>query len=204
MAQVRVIKPVRLNRQTDENGIYINTTSTGDGAERQLSPFYLGPCRLYGEFTAQVMENAWQFSKVYPEHQCDGNPTAEYFEWAERGWSSRRANRYPMGKERDGEATTHWWNGEPLSKIEARKRIYIPLYAERVIQQQFFNDVKALWEENKQHEEFSLYLMDFNAYEYGRMSFSEILNNPHQSMGHGFVLAMLLTGDAALDECELR
>jgi hypothetical protein len=33
---------------------------------------------------------------------------------------------------------------------------------------------------------------------------SEVLNNPAKSMGHGFVLAMLLTDDAALKECEIR
>ena len=46
--------------------------------------------------------------------------------------------------------------------------------------------------------------MDFDAYEYGAMSFSEVLNNTEESMGHGFVLAMLLTQDPALKECELR
>jgi len=30
------------------------------------------------------------------------------------------------------------------------------------------------------------------------------LNNPAKPMGHGFVLVMLLTKDAALGECELR
>jgi hypothetical protein len=44
----------------------------------------------------------------------------------------------------------------------------------------------------------------FDANEYGTMSLSEVLNNPAKSMGHGFVLAMLLTNDAALSECELR
>jgi hypothetical protein len=46
--------------------------------------------------------------------------------------------------------------------------------------------------------------MDFDAYEYGSMSLSEVLNNPAKSMGHGFVLAMLLTNDTALRECEIR
>jgi hypothetical protein len=36
------------------------------------------------------------------------------------------------------------------------------------------------------------------------MSLSQVLNNPAKSMGHGFVLAMLLTDDAALRECEIR
>jgi len=33
-----------------------------------LSPTYLGPCHLYGSFAAKKMENAWQYSKVYPQH----------------------------------------------------------------------------------------------------------------------------------------
>jgi hypothetical protein len=39
---------------------------------------------------------------------------------------------------------------------------------------------------------------------YGTMLLSEVLNNPAKPMGHGLVLAMLLTNDAALSECKLR
>ena len=46
--------------------------------------------------------------------------------------------------------------------------------------------------------------MDYDAYEYGTMSLSQLLNTPTESMGHGFILATLLTNDAALQECELR
>ncbi len=203
MPQIRVIRPLRLNRQI-ENGVYVNCTSSGDNAERQLSPFYLGPCELYDGYTAQVMENAWQYSKVYPEHLFEGFPTADYFEWAEHGWASPRANRYPMGRERNAGEVTHWWSGEALSKVQARKRIYVPLYCQRVIEQPFFKQLKKIGDQNKEHEEFTLYLMDFDAYEYGTMSLYDILNEPQRSMGHGFVLAMLLTDDAALKECELR
>ena len=203
-AQIRVIPVVRLNRQNDENGIYVNTTSTGDDAERTLSPFRLGPCQLYGSYKARRMENAWQFSKVYSQHVENGRPTAEYFEWAEQGWASQAAQRHPMGKEMNGKEAFHWWDGQPVDKVQARKRIYVPLYAERVIEQQFFKDLKGIWEENRKHQEFTLYLMDFDAYEYGTMSFSQVLNNPKSSMGHGFVVAMLLTDDPALKQCELR
>jgi hypothetical protein len=151
------------------------------------------------------MENAWQFSKVYPEHVgADGNPTPEYFEWAKRGWSSWRSRRDPMGEERRGRESFHWWDGERLSKVVARKLIYAPLYAEQVVKTEAFKVLKDIWQKNRQFEEFTLYLMDFDAYEYNRMSFSEVLNNPRESMGHGFVLAMLLTENPALQECELR
>ena len=163
-AQVRVIPVVRKNRQDDENGIFINCTSSGDEAETQLSPLCLEPCRLYGDYTTEVMENAWQFSKVYPKHfGVDGKPTPEYFAWAEEGWANQWANRHPMGKRMNGKEACHWWDGRALEKVEARKRIYIPLYAEQVVQQEFFNRLRAIWDENKQHEEFTLYLMDFDA-----------------------------------------
>jgi hypothetical protein len=203
-ARLRVIPVVRKNLQSNPNGFYVNCTSSGNGDEKQLSPFFLGPCRLYGRVTAKIMENGWQFSKGYPQHvRANGEPTAEYFAWAAKGWSSRKAQRYPMGK--DAKSDFHWWNGERLDKVEARKQIYVPLYAEQVVKRPFFKGLKKVWEEEiKPDPENSLYLMDFDAYEYGTMSLSEVLNNPAKSMGHGFVLAMLLTNDPALRECEMR
>jgi hypothetical protein len=85
-ARLRVIPVVRKNHQSNPNGVYVNTTSSGNEGEEQLSPFFLGPCRLYGNTTARRMENAWQFSKVYPQHVGeDGGPSTEYFEWARKG-----------------------------------------------------------------------------------------------------------------------
>lgn len=59
-------------------------------------------------------------------------------------------------------------------------------------------------EEVKPDLENTLYFMDFDAYDYGTMSFSQALNNPAKSMVHGFVLAMLFAKDMALQECQLR
>lgn len=205
-ARIRVIPVLRKNRQTDPNGFYVFCCIGGDEDERTLSPMYLGPCRLYGNFTAKKMENAWQYSKVYPQHVgADGNPNQDYFRWAQDGWASSHAVRYPMGKGNDQTALYHWWDGQRLEKVEARKRIYARLYAEQVVQQPYFQWLKNIWEEDiKPEPERTLYLMDFDAYEYGTMTLSEVLNNSAKSMGHGFVLAMLLKDDAALRECELR
>jgi hypothetical protein len=99
----------------------------------------------------------------------------------------------------------HWWDGQRLDEVEARKRIYVPLYVEQVVKERNFQFLKSIWEEDiKPDAESTLYLMDYDAHEYGTMSLSEVLNNPAKSMGHGFVLAMLLTNDAALQERELR
>lgn len=110
-----------------------------------------------------------------------------------------------MGKEAKGTEAFHWWNWQRLNKIEARKQIYVPLYVEQVVKQPFFQQLKKAWEVDiKPVPERTLYLMDYDAYEYGTMSLSQVLNNPDEPMGHGFVLAMLLTKDVALRECELR
>ena len=108
-----------------------------------------------------------------------------------------------MGK--DARAAFYWWEGQKINRVDARKRIYVPLYVERVVKQPYFHGLKKIWDEDiKPDPENTLYLMDFDAYEYGDMSLSEVLNNPAKSMGHGFVLAMLLTNDAALQGCGIR
>ena len=74
----------------------INTTSRSDNWSRGLSPFYLGPCNLYGGRVAQNVENAWQYSKVYHSFLDEkGEPSEEYFKWADEGWTSQKAVRYP-------------------------------------------------------------------------------------------------------------
>jgi hypothetical protein len=103
-ARIRVIPPAWGKKHSDPNGLYVFCCIKGREGERTLSPMYLGPCRLYGDFTAKKMENAWQYSKVYLRHVgSDGNPNAEYFRWAGQGWSAWRGERYPMGREIPGD-----------------------------------------------------------------------------------------------------
>lgn len=205
--RVVVIRPIRIAQQNDPLGHYVNCTSTEDNwrKKRDLSPFYLGPCRLYGGHVSETLENAWQFSKVYAEHVgTDGLPTTNYFEWAADGWSRKKAERYPMGK--GAKAEFHWWAGRKLSRVEARKEVYVPLYAEQVtkLTNRIFDDLKTRWLMLKVKKAGTIYLMDFDAYDTAGMTLSDVLNNPAKSMGHGYVLAMLMTEDAALKECRLR
>ena len=59
-ARLRVIFPDTPKLKVrNPNGYYCFPTSRGDDDEKQLSPFFLGPCRLYGNTTAKRMENAW-------------------------------------------------------------------------------------------------------------------------------------------------
>jgi hypothetical protein len=176
--------------KTPEGATVINTTSRSANWSRALSPFFLGPVDLYGDFKAQNVENAWQFSKVYEYYTDDkGDPDQNYFVWASEGWADKKAHRYPMG--RDIKPLYSYWDGEKLTYVEARKKIYIPLYAGAVRKTYAFDKIKKMHEEGE-----TLYLWDFDGYNHKAydLSFDQVINNPDRKMGHAFVIAMLLEG----------
>lgn len=182
----------------DADASVVSTVAKAGQNWCNLSPFLLGPCKLYGNWSSKNMENGWQYSKVYPQFASRGEPTAQYFAWAKEGWSNSYAVRYPMGK---GAVPLYsYWDGEKLKYVEARKRIYVPLYAEAVQKSIAFDSLKRL------HEKNDLILLDYDAYNHAAegMTLTDVLNNPQKKMGHAFVLMMLLTGDKALSQCELR
>lgn len=158
---------------------------------RGLSPFFLGPCALYGRYTARVMENAWQGAKV-PHQWVDdtGAPTHEYFEWAERLWSNPRASRFPMG--RGHKPAFSWWDGQALGYLDARRQIYFPLYRDALIRSRAYPLLLREYETRGQ-----LSLSDFDGYDHDAMGLSlrDVLNNDRRPMGHAFVIkAVLLHG----------
>jgi hypothetical protein len=171
-------------------GSYINTTSRAGDWQQGLSPFFLGPVTLYNGYVAKNVENAWQFAKVYQNHvDSNGDPTPQYFKWAQNGWNSSYAYRYPMGKGAIPQYS--YWDGQKLSYIEARKKIYIPIYAKAVYNTSAFQQLKAEYLKNG-----TITLWDFDGYDYLSlgMTLGQVINNPYRKMGHAFVLAMLLSG----------
>jgi len=136
------------------------------------------------------MENGWQFAKVYRQHiDAKGNPTAAYWEWAQAGWQAFRAERYPMGKGKKPLYSV--WRKEKLDYIQARKRIYCPLYAHAVMETVAFAQLRDQYLSS--HE---LTLWDFDGYDHRAlgMTYDDVLNDRSRKMGHAFVLAMLLEG----------
>lgn len=173
-----------------DDAIVINTTSHANVWTRSLSPFVLGPCDLYDGYKSLNMENGWQFSKCYEYYlQEDGSVGERYFKWAQDGWNDKRAHRYPMGK--GVVPLFSYWDGEKLPYVEARKKIYVPLYAKAVQQTNAFERVKKMHEEGQ-----NLYLWDFDGYDHKRLNltFDQVINDPNRKMGHAFVIAMLLEG----------
>jgi hypothetical protein len=167
------------------------TVSKAEDWSRGLSPFVLGPCKLYDGYVSKNMENAWQFSKVYAKHIKGGQITDDYWEWAKEGWSDNRAHRYPMGKGAIPEFS--YWNGKRLGYVEARKHIYIPLYYKAVKDTGAFKILKEKYKE-AQLLNHNLYLVDFDAYRHQElnMTYRDVINCEDRKMGHAFVLAMML------------
>ena len=192
MSNIIVVGPEDCPAKTSLLDNFVNTTSRSPGFGKELSPFTLGPVYLYeGAPTgfAQNVENAWQYSKIYSEYVGeDGLPTQEYFDWAVRGFSRVKADRYPKGR---GAIPSYAWWGKKLGYLAARREIYIPLYKEAVIETESFARLKEMYDKYQ-----TLMLWCYDGYNHKRlnMSYDDVINCGSRSMGHSFVLAMILDG----------
>jgi len=172
-----------------EDSIIIDTTSRSWNWSKGFSPFNL-PCgHLYDNYYSKNVENAWQASKVYSQFvDTNNNPTDEYFKWANNIWKSSYAFRYPMG--RGAIPLYSYWNGEKLSYIDARKKIYIPIYSRACVESKTFNHLLKIYRKTDK----DIYLVDFDGYNHKEknMTLNDVVNNEARSMGHAFVIYDLL------------
>ena len=132
-----------------------------------------------------------RYTKVYKCHtDANGNPTSDYWKWAATGWSDNWAHRYPMGKGAKPEYSL--WDGEKLGYIEARKKIYVPLYARAVKKTTAYKKLKQIYNSGQ-----LVYLWDFDGYDNKKMGMSliDVLECPTKTMGHAFILARMLEKD---------
>lgn len=191
---IRVIGP--RNRKTIPGAKTVNTTSHALADwQSDLSPFKLGPVTLWDGRVSRNMENAWQFSKVYPEHLGpDGRPTSEWFQWSQAGFDNPNAIRFPCEKGRKPAGS--WWNETLLAYVPARKNIYMPLYRDTVRHTSGWGRLKHEYLALVTHQGINppLQLWDFDAFDHHKKGFPlrQVLNNPHHIMGHAFILAMML------------
>ena len=188
MAVVWVGKDGRRTKETFSRPM-VDVTSWSNGWGQELSPFLLGPVPLYDGREACLMENAWQYSKVYGRHDAGGKPGKAYWEWAEAGWASNRPVRYPMG--RGAVPAYSWWDGRKLDYVQARKIIYAPSYAKLAQETEAFKKLQKLYEEG------GVWLSDFDVYDYQPMGMSlkDVIECTSRKCGHGFILAMMLKGE---------
>jgi len=183
------VKILSMRDPLPEGYLEVNCTSRAKDWGKGLSPFKLGPIPLYWDKEAALMENAWQFAKVYQAHVDEhGLPTQAYWDWAKEGWADTRAHRYPMGK--GAKPLYSLWAGKMLPYIEARKVIYSPLYSRAVRKTEAF---KALVEAC---EKGPVAIRDFDGYDHDAlgMSLDEVVDCESKKQGHAFVLKMMLLG----------
>lgn len=187
---IHVCRPSQVFSLPEGANVVDTTSRSAREWSRGLSPFLLGPVYLYDRYVSRNVENAWQYSKVYPCHvDQNGDPTTEYFAWAKQGWLKKRADRYPMGK--GVKPLYSFWAGQKLGYVEARKKIYAPLYETAVEDTEAYQRLCKLYETQDDEE---LWLVDFDAYDHVKMhmSLEDVINCETRKMGHGFVLAMML------------
>ena len=175
-----------------DDAIVIDVTSRSKSLGKQFSPFLVGPVKLYGDYTAQNMENAFQYSRVYTEYNgYDDRPTASYFEWAREGWNSKQPNKYPLGAW--SRHLYHWWDGKKITdRIEAQNTIFVGPYAKAIVRTEAYRKLKKLYETTDR----DIYLLDFEGYDHRlfEMNWRQVMHHPTWAVGQGFVLAMLLEG----------
>jgi len=169
----------------------IEVDVTSKGSFKDLSPFYLGPIMWNDPITKSTrvclrFENLWQYSKVYKQHQQLG---PDFDAWQKNGFESNRAHRYPMGK--GAKPLYSLWMGQKLDYIEARKKLYIPQYADLVIRTKSYALLYKWVVEGK-----DIVLRDFDGYNYKGVGITlkEIVRNHRRPLGHAFVIKALLTG----------
>ena len=144
------------------------TVMTASSEYASLSPYLLKNDK------GQIMENLWQFSKLYinvPKTTCnysrwnkivtwdhpaethiiDSQCTPEFANWRNKGYNCGYAIRYPVGFHHRHNCVGSFYGGDDLGKcsgilnyIDSRKELYVPLYHKLVIQQRQFTELREL------------------------------------------------------------
>ena len=166
---------IRVGRRIFKNGKWIDPSFPGFTPVLVLMKSHskwgeLGPYLLKNDKN-QIMENIWQFAKVYEKvpktiqyysqydktviwsHPAENHYSPEtdelseeYWNWREKGFNNKYAVRYPLGfgNQLSGKCLFALQDGndKKLDYIEARKRIYYPVYSDLVKKQPKFLELK--------------------------------------------------------------
>jgi len=181
----------------------INVCSSAAGIWKQLSPMIIGKIdisklidnnldkgeEIYGlklPKAATNIENLWQFSKVWEGEVDDkGFPTREFFERRNGGWKDKKAHRYV--KKGRNVPLFSYWNGEHLSYIQARKKIYCPIYAEYVKKTVAWKQLEKLLQDG-----YNIQILGYDGYDFSSKTLLECINDPSRPFGHELVIASML------------
>jgi len=201
------------------------------------SKYYpLSPYLLQNEH-GHLMENIWQYSKIYPsiaaskqyysrynktviwdhpkeDHFTDGKPTEAYWAWRKKGFNNKYPVRYPVGFTHRHEcigSIPEYDHSIMLDYIQARKKIYIPVYCEMVKNAKYFAELQTrlsngenllIIEVDGPHQESleyyqEMYHVDNDFIEDDSIlitseNLTVLVNDDKHAFGHGYCLAMAL------------
>lgn len=139
-----VIASAREAKSQYRDYVVANVCGTGRAAWTQdLAPQHFGPVTLYGDKTARLFVNAWEYAHVYADQMSpDGTLLDGYTDWAELGWGASRPQPHPKGA---GARAVHvLWDGQLLDPVAAWWSIYFPMYRDLVKTTDSFARLQAL------------------------------------------------------------
>ena len=140
---------------------------------REISPFYVGPVTSSDGVKAEIFEVFWQCGKVYPCHDDNGKPNADYFEWRNYFYSQTECTKDLMrhtcksiGYEHKDARYFAYFDKDKmeyitLNYVDARKKVYFPEYAKLIYNTESFKYLKSLVDSGKK-----IALVDFDACNY--------------------------------------
>lgn len=155
-----------------------------------LDPVNVGPCLLYKGRRSINLHNAWEYSKVYKEHTLNGQPTNEYWEWAQNGWNSKEPAKITKKK-----CLYHLWDGIKYGVIEARKNIFASKYIRAVSDVPEYIEIKSAANSHN-----IVGLIAKHGIDHKKYSLTEILFSPDKELDYAFLLAMMLSRDPSLTD----
>jgi len=125
---------------------------------KNLSPLLLGPVFDNEGNEYVTFENLWQYNKVYPQlDHWDFElkiPTEKWFLWRKRGMTLLKNGKgirtvpevAKLKKTGNWKPIGMWYNNVLLDYIDARKCVYNPIYADKILQTPEFQALKNLAE----------------------------------------------------------
>jgi len=141
--------------------------------DKQLSPFFIGPVVGPDGAKANVFEIFWQCGKVYPCHDDNGKPNADFFKWRDELYSKEKCSKDLMRhackdlgyEHKDTKYFAYFDKNKneyiPLDYIASRKQVYAKEYAKLVYNTEAYKWLKSLVDSGKK-----VALVDFDAFNY--------------------------------------
>lgn len=148
--------------------------------------------------SASNLENLWQYGKVWSGDIAEGSgaPSAGFFRRRAAGWTKAKADRHALADpsrkgsaqcRRTQETRYHYWFGQYLGYVEARRRVYAPLYERLVRETDAWKELEARVARGEK-----LLLIGYDAYDREDRSWDECFANEKRPFGHEMVLACML------------